>query len=192
LSPNYPEDVVFLDLWQDKMFLGQEFLTWLWLASEIESRFPGPGGSEVEVRFEKKLTLEMGQGQTRSQVVCQNPDRDWTEAFVALGLDKKVVKGSLTIRTTAYELAFNLPADTLAPQSVKVTMGAAFTEDDEPLSQAGKFLNQVALIASLRTILDHLFKDFLKTRLSSEWTTKELPRLRRFLEPMILDRKNQD
>jgi hypothetical protein len=190
LSQNYPENVDFLDLWLEKMFLGQEFLTWLWLASEIDCLFPGPGDSDVEVRFEKRLVLETGQGQNRSQVVCQNPDRDWTEAFVALGVDKKVVQAHLNIRTELFECALNLPADTLAPQSVKMKATAAFTEDDEPKSQIAKFLSQVSLMSSLRTILDFLFHSFLKIRLSNDWSAKELPRLREFLKPWIISREN--
>ena len=31
------EPAVFLDLWREKIFLGREFLTWLWIVSEIES-----------------------------------------------------------------------------------------------------------------------------------------------------------
>ncbi|MDR1083307.1 MAG: hypothetical protein LBP22_00230 [Deltaproteobacteria bacterium] len=186
MSVDFPPNTEFLDLWQEKMFLGREFLTWLWLTSEMDNRFPGPGGSAVELTFERKLVLETGLGQNRSQVVCQNPDHDWTEAFVALGVYKTVTRAIVRLRTDVFECCLSLPADTLSPQSVKIVTGAEFTDDDEaPLNQAGHFLNQVSLVSQVKTIIDVLYRHFLTLRLSDDWTAKELPRLRDFLEPKM-------
>ncbi|MDR2140331.1 MAG: hypothetical protein LBR11_00805 [Deltaproteobacteria bacterium] len=186
---DYPPNVNFLDLWREKLFLGQEFLSWLWLTSEMDSRFPGPNGSTIEVRFEKKLTLETGQGLSRSQVACQNPDNDWTEGFVALGLGKKIVKAQLTIRAEGLECSLALPADTLGPQSVKIATSSEVVDDEGPLGQAGRFLNKVALLVSLKAIIDHLFLSFLKVRLAEDWPTNELTKLKEFLEPWLLSQE---
>jgi recombination associated protein RdgC len=185
LPAEYPKNVDFLDLWQEKMFLGQEFLTWLWLTSEMDDRFTGPNGSRFELRFEKRLVLEAGAGQSRAQVACQDPDRDWTEAFVALGSRKKLVKANAFLQTESFALAFCLPADTLSPQLVKQIRVVETTGDEGPLSQVGRFLNQASLIASLKAILDFLYRDFLKIRLSDDWLAKELPKLRDFVGPRL-------
>ncbi|MDR1395495.1 MAG: hypothetical protein LBK52_04925 [Deltaproteobacteria bacterium] len=184
---DFPPDTEFLDLWQEKMFLGQEFLTWLWLSSEIDNYFPGPGGSEVEVMFEKKLSLQSGQGAGRSQVVCHNPDQEWTEAFAALGVRKKLTKAQIQLKTPVFQCSFTLPADTLSPQAVKMT-SASETEanEEESFALIDHFLGQVSLVSSLKTVLDALFQNFLQKRLSDQWTSKELPRLRKFLEPKLV------
>jgi recombination associated protein RdgC len=187
LAIDFPPNMDFLDLWQEKMFLGQEFLTWLWLTSEQSPNFEGPRGSEVEVWFEKSMVLQTGHGQNRSQVVCQNPDHDWTEAFVALGVHKKITKANVHIRTESFDCSLVLPADTLSPQSVKLNSGAEFTDDDDgPLSQTGHFLNQVSLVSTIVTILERIFQTFLKIRLSEAWETEELPKLREFLKPKLV------
>lgn len=38
-EPKRPETATFLDLWLDKLFLGQEFLTWLWMKSEANGHY---------------------------------------------------------------------------------------------------------------------------------------------------------
>jgi hypothetical protein len=181
----YPENVDFYDLWQETMFLGQDFLTWLWLSSEIDTRFPGPEGVEIEVRFERKLILERGFGQDRGQVACQTPDRDWTEAFSALGVEKKVVKARLALLTMEFECALTLSADTLAPQSLKLAVGRDLPGEAGRASQIGRFLGQVTLMSSVNAIVDYLYRHFLEIRLSDDWSAKELPRLRKFLEPRL-------
>jgi recombination associated protein RdgC len=175
---------VFIDLWQEKMFLGQEFLTWLWLASEIDSRFPGPNDLDVEVRFEKKIVLETGEGVALHQIACSSPDRDWSEAFLAVSLDKKIVKAYLTIFAMSFECLLALPADTLNPQVLKLIKGEEFGAGGT-LSRTGRFLGQVNLALAVNGIIDRLFSQFLKIRLSADWEAKELPRLKAFIEPKV-------
>jgi recombination associated protein RdgC len=186
LPAPYPKNVDFLDLWAEKMFLGQEFLTWLWLTAENDSVFNGPGGAETIIRFDKRLVLQKGDGQGRSQIVCQNPDHDWSEAYTALGVGKKVIKAHLNLSTPSFECSFALPADTLAPMSVKLEREFNPVEEEGPKSRLGTFLNKVALMTALNAALDFLFQTFLTLRLSPAWTEEELPKLKEFLESHLL------
>ncbi len=187
----------FLDLWREKLFLGQEFLTWLWIISEINGNFlplkaarawnnssaaaPGPGETPaVELWVESRLTLESGGGVDRQMVTCQAPESQWAEAHTALKRGKKLTRAKIKVLVDEKEWSFVLGADTLTPQSVKFppTFGAAEEEED---SASGQFLERVALLGELVAIIEGLFRQFLEVRLSSDWEFSELPKLNKWL-----------
>jgi hypothetical protein len=175
----------FLDVWKDTLFIGQEFLTWLWLASEADPSFELKGGPAVELWFESSLKLESGAGDTRRQITCQTAKEtsghEWAEAFMAVMFSKKVNSGRLRLKSGDREWALTLPADTLTPKSVKMPSSAdpgAGTGDQGP---AGQFLDRVALLSELGSIVEALLVRFLELRLSPKWEDEELPRLRGWL-----------
>ena len=178
----------FLDLWQETIFIGQEFLTWLWLASEVDNTFELKGGLSVEVWFENSLRLESGQGDSRRQLTCQTAketaSHEWAEAFMAVMLAKKVNSGRLRIKTDEREWSMTLPADTLAPKSIKLPAVPEPPPGESGqgiLAQAGQFLDRVSLLSELAGIVEALLAHFLEIRLSPKWKEEELPRLRGWL-----------
>jgi recombination associated protein RdgC len=179
------EGMIFLDLWQDKMFLGQEFLTWLYLTSERDEHiFELENGMQVEAWFENSLQLTYGQGPNKRSVSITTPedprDPDWDEAYTALGNNKKVTKGTLKIKCEDRQFRLTLPHDTLSPQGLKFSTVKDTTESDD-LGKAGKFLERIATTADLFSILEGLFNLFLSQRLTEAWEEEELPRLKEYL-----------
>ncbi|MDR2352514.1 MAG: hypothetical protein LBF22_05005 [Deltaproteobacteria bacterium] len=175
----------FLDLWHDKLFLGAEFLTWLWIVLERDNHvLTLNSGEKIEAYFEKSLRLLSGQGPNKRSIAITTPEdpaaSDWDEAYTALENHKKVMTGSLRIKTVDKEWSFTLPHDTLIPQSLKIGTIKDPEEEDE-LGQAGRFLDRVGLIFDLINILKNLFEAFLTLRLSEAWETEELPKLKEFL-----------
>jgi recombination associated protein RdgC len=176
----------FMELWNEKLFLGQEFLTWLWLVTEENSRtMTLPGGREIEVWFENQLQLTLGNGQNKRSVSIVTPEEpselDWNEAYAAVKQHKKVTKGTLRIKTDVTDWRLTLPHDTLTPQGVKVTTVKDPGEDNEDLGKIGIYLDKLASTAELISILEAMFTSFINLRLSPEWETVELQRLQDFL-----------
>jgi recombination associated protein RdgC len=61
-----------LDAIEEKRFLGQEFLIWLWCASEERGGSVSlPGRGDVPVVFEKHMLLECGEGAECEKLVCR-------------------------------------------------------------------------------------------------------------------------
>jgi hypothetical protein len=173
----------FLDLWRDTLFIGQEFLTWLWLASEVDNSFELKGGLAVEVWFESSLKLESGQGDSRRQLTCQTAkeasSHEWAEAFIGVMLAKKVNSGRVRLKAGDREWTMTLPADTLSPKSIKMPQAPSPGDGDSlQASLAGQLLDRVAILAELTGVVEALFAHFLELRLSPGWKTEELPRLR--------------
>jgi hypothetical protein len=188
----------FLDLWQETIFIGQEFLTWLWLASEVDNRFELADGMSVEVWFENSLRLESGHGDSKRQLTCQTAKEtarhEWAEAFMAVMLAKKVNSGRIRVRTDDREWSMTLPADTLSPKSIKMPPMPEPPpgEAGSPAAVlAGQFLDRVALLAELTGIVEALLSHFLDLRLSPKWTEEELPRLRGWLQKWDLEARGQ-
>ncbi len=182
------EPAAFLDLWREKLFLGQEFLTWLWITSEINGNLlnlkPAPGGAvppAIELWFESRLTLEAGEGADKKSVTCQTPGAEWAEAHTALRRGKKLTRGRMKIRTEEKEWGLGLSADTLTPQGVKFPKTFAAGEEEEDDTEIGRFLERVALFNELSAIVEALYRQFLEVRLSPAWEQSERPRLNRWL-----------
>jgi hypothetical protein len=175
----------FLELWTGKMFLGEEFLTWLYLASESAGGTVRlPSGEAVELSFANSLRLSVGQGPAKRSIAITTPeepaDPDWDEAYTALVNRKKITRGTLRVRSEGREWRLSLPSDSISPQGVKLTAVKDAAESDST-GQAGLFLDRVGLLAELLDILEALFSSFLQIRLSPAWETEELPRLEKHI-----------
>jgi hypothetical protein len=180
----------FLDLWESKFFLGQEFLTWLRVASEVADYITLKGETEVRVLFKGTIKLEEGKDQTKQSLTYQPPsspsaDHKWTETFVGIMQNKLVMAAKLYIATDEHAWHLTLPADTLAPKSVKIVTQVDSDEEDGKLSQIGTLLDRVSLIAELNDIIEKLLALFIERRLSSQWGTEELPRIRKIVKSWI-------
>jgi hypothetical protein len=180
VSEDVQKPAAFLDLWREKIFLGREFLTWLWITSEIHGNLLKiePQG-EVELWFEKSLTLESGAGTGRKTVICRDPESKWAgskwaEAAAALREGKQITRGRLKLITEDKEWGLTLNADTLTPQAVSFPKGPGEAEDRD-------FLERAALLKGLLALIDSLCRRFLELRLSEAWAAEELPRLNQWI-----------
>ena len=73
-----------VDLIQEKRFLGQEFLAWLWYKSEERGgSVELPGIGDVMVVFEKHMLLEFGEGESNEKVICRGLQTELKEALLA-------------------------------------------------------------------------------------------------------------
>jgi recombination associated protein RdgC len=179
--------ISFLTLWEEKMFLGQEFLTWLWLNSLVDSHFSVKDGqSNFELWFINFIKFENGIEDSKRFVTCQssgeNIGQQWAEAIAAVIDNKMIVNCRLLISNQDKRWELTLSADTIAPKSVKFETAINFNEGgDEQLNLEGTLLDRLAMLMELNSIIENLLDFFLTLRLSKDWQDKELPRLRKWL-----------
>ena len=63
------------------LLLGQEFLTWLWFASETSNGlFRTKDGEAFSVTVEQKVSVQGGEGEARETAVCSGPMAELREA----------------------------------------------------------------------------------------------------------------
>lgn len=170
-----------LDIIQDKKFLGQEFLTWLWFTTElnnglVEAANIGP----VEVHFVQRLSLDTGFGNTRQVISCQGPDLDLAEARTAIREGKKVFQAKLRVQVDSREWWVTVKAEGFELTGIRGPK-TLDPDEEEAESLAGRLLDRIAVTLELTRLFDGLFARFLALRLNPAWEREELPRLRRWL-----------
>ena len=153
-----------LDLLNHKLFLAQEFMTWLWFASEQGAPVKLADGEPVEVLLGDSITLGPPQGAEGSRVSVRGKESSLAEAREALRQGKLVEAMRLGLLIDGEETWLTLKAPDLAVSSLKLP---AVEQSDGDEGPEGLYLERVFLIERALKTLDGLFTEFLTGRLES-------------------------
>lgn len=159
--------------------LGREFLTWLWFKSEERGgavQIPGTG--DVEISFARRLALESGGGEYSESIVCQGLHAGLREGKAALQEGKKVKEARIQAGAGAEKFEFTLKADSFQFQTLRLPEGI---EEEEETDKGGQLLERIYLVEKTVKAMDQLFSAFLKRRLSPQWSSEEIPRIKKWL-----------
>lgn len=160
-----------VDLMEEKRFLGQEFLTWLWFKSdERGGTVYLPGTGDVQVVFEKHMLLEYGEGEAHEKVICQGLQAELREARTGLVMGKKLEQARLLIAWGDHEWRLTLKGSLFEFKSVKPpkTMSSKEDSQDQEAIEA-RLLDRIGMIEMANRTVDGLFRMFLEIRVSREW-----------------------
>jgi recombination associated protein RdgC len=175
LEPGKPEEKQ-----TDASFLGREFLTWLWFKSEERNgRITIPGKDDVDVHFLRRVVLESGAGEYSETVVCQGLHADLREGKAALREGKRVREARIELKRDSHDWEFTFKADPFHFQSMRLPASAG--EDEEAADREGRILERIYTIEAAMKTMDELFDFFLRRRLSAEWVSEEIPKLKKWL-----------
>ncbi len=160
-----------VDLIEEKRFLGQEFLAWLWFKSEERGgNVEVPGFGDVLVVFEKHMLLEYGEGEANEKVICRGLQTELKEARTGISLGKKPEQCRIRMARGDYEFSVTLTATTMEFRNVRLPKTvAAGDEGDDLDSVEGQILERIALIEDLNGLVNDLFRVFLQLRVGDGW-----------------------
>jgi len=165
----------------DPAVLAREFMTWLWFKSEERDGIISmPGQTDVSLSFEKRVVLESGEGEYSETVACQGLHADLREGRAAIREGKKVREARLRLEKDSDRWEFTLKADRFQFQSMKLPPVGGFDEEGE--EKEGGILERVYLVETALKTMDGLFSFFLKRRLSPQWVSEEIPRIKTWLK----------
>ncbi|MGE5790094.1 MAG: recombination-associated protein RdgC [Syntrophaceae bacterium] len=165
----------------DPAVLAREFMTWLWFKSEErDGVISMPGQTDVSLSFEKRVVLESGEGEYSETVACQGLHADLREGRAAIREGKKVREARLRLEKDSDRWEFTLKADRFQFQSMKLPPVGGLDEEGE--EKEGGILERVYLVETALKTADDLFALFLKRRLSPQWVTEEIPRIKTWLK----------
>lgn len=163
-----------VDLIEEKSFLGQEFLTWLWYKSEERGGaiLVPEIGQDILLYFEKHMLLEYGAGEARENVVCRGLLTELKEARAGLALGKKPEQARIRLQRDDHEWSLTIKARLFEFQNVrlpKTEIGEQGADEDDPMAREGLLLDQIGLYETAARTVDQLFRMFLELRCSERW-----------------------
>jgi len=176
-----------VDLIEEKRFLGQEFLTWLWWKSEERggSIFV-PERGDVIVVFEKHMLLEYGEGESSEKLICSGLQSELQEARTGLVMGKKLEQARIQLVHAEQEWNFTLAAALMEFRSVRLPKTAG-TEGDgsgSPEETEGMILERIFLFEELVRLVNELFQMFLEIRVAETWRD-ELQKIRNWVNSSV-------
>jgi recombination associated protein RdgC len=167
-----------VDLIQEKRFLGQEFLAWLWYKSEERGgNVELPGIGDILVVFEKHMLLEYGEGADCEKLICRGLQTELKEARAGLALGKKPEQARIRLSRGDFEFSVTLTAATMEFRSVRLPKTAGAGDGDDPDSLDGQILERIGLFEEVINLVNELFRMFINIRSSSQWS-EELVKIR--------------
>ena len=175
-----------VDLIQEKRFIGQEFLAWLWYKSEERGgSVEVPGIGDILVVFEKHMLLEYGEGDASETLICRGLQTELREARAALKLGKKPEQARIMISKNDFEYHVTLSAGLFEFRNVKLpkTVDSADEGDDQDAVE-GRILERISLLEELTGIMNELYRMFLTRRVSDEWS-EELLKIRNWIAKSV-------
>jgi hypothetical protein len=156
--------------------LGQDFLTWLWAASErANGLFSGPSGEEFFLYMEQKITVVGGEGESMERTVASGRMSELRDARLGLRSGKKVNQAVLRIEQDRDVWQVQLRAEDFTVTGLKSPQSRTRREEgDDP---DALFLEKIFLVEKCLGFLDHLFVRFLSARTGPDWD-EEVARVR--------------
>jgi len=161
-----------IELIEEKRFIGQEFLTWLWWKSEERGGSVALAGrGDILIAFEKHALLEAGEGESAERLICSGLQSELKEARTGLSLGKSLERARILLTHDAYEYNFTLTGSTMDFRSVRLPKTAAAEDKPEARGEEleGVMLERIFLFETLTRLVHELFRMFLKTRISDHW-----------------------
>jgi hypothetical protein len=155
-------------------FLGNEFLLWLWHYLENESdTIKLSDDSEVALMIARSLTLECPRGQTGKESISSDGPAKLPEAHRALQAGKLPRKMGLTLVRHEDQYELTVQAETLSISGARLP--ASDADDDR-----ARLEERVTQLRHLLETIDLLYATFLSHRLSDDWP-KEAGKIKKWL-----------
>jgi len=153
--------------------IAKDFLLWLWFKSETRKDvFEMGDGMTAEILIDGKMTLETDEIQDSITCSCANPLMK--EARFALMENKRITKAAIRLTINEEdEFFFRMDSRWMNFRLLKTPKVIQDLKDDPE----GFFYEKTGLIERAITVMDSVFMDFIRIRISQEWESSELPAL---------------
>jgi len=157
--------------------IGKDFLLWLWFKSETRGGiFDIDDGLSAEILIDGKITLETDEIQDSVTCSCANPLMK--EARFALMGNKRITKAAIKLTINEEdEFFFRLDSRWMNFRLLKTPKVIQDLKGDPE----GFFYEKTGLIERAVTVMDSVFMDFIRIRLSPDWESSELPALKEWI-----------
>lgn len=160
-------------------FLGYEFLTWLWFSIENESdRLKALDQELTSLEIGNRIVIESRLTDAVESITIKGDDAGLEEGMLALKKGSVVTELNLYYTSGIQEWRFTIKGENFNIGNLKTPdTGPVESKDDVE----GAILEKVYLYDKAATLIDTLFKHFIKLRISEEWDKDVVPLLRKWM-----------
>lgn len=153
-------------------FIGLEFLTWLWWATEeVPEEITKASGEPALLYVGNRIVLEKTQREDVERVTIKGDAAQMDEGILALKKGAQVRDVNLIMEIGESKWTFSLNAQTMAFSGLKTPPTAPVRVVDE---MEGAIIEKAAFIEKPLVIMHNIFKHFIAIRISPEWKDEVL------------------
>ncbi len=157
-------------------FLGNEFLTWLWFMIETDqNRLRQYDPDLISLNIGSRLVLENTRNNAKETVTIKGDEANLEEGLVALKKGAVVTEMHLSYKTVGQDWLFSLKGESLNISNLKLPeTGPVETPED----LEGVVIEKVYLLEKVIGLVNNLFSQFIKLRVSDTWRNQTISRIR--------------
>jgi hypothetical protein len=160
-------------------FLGYEFLTWLWFVVEKDRDLLAAAEPELtSLAIGNRVVLENRVQEAVESITIKGDDAGLEEGLLALRKGAVVTELNLVYKVGEQEWRLTLKGESFNIANLKTPETGAIETKEEI---EGFLLEKVYLYEKAVRLIDKLYGGFIRSRLSEEWNTQVLPRLKQWI-----------
>jgi len=163
-------------------FFGNEFLTWVWYIVDSKqniNELTGIKDKSINIEIGNSIILENSSNDDSiEKISIKGNDAGFEEGRTALRKGAVVTDINLILKIDENEFKFNIKGESLNLTAFK-TPATGKIENNDDLE--GAVLEKIFLYNLPIEIIDSLFIKFIKTRISEQWKTLEINKIREWI-----------
>lgn len=160
-------------------FLGHEFLTWLWFCmEEDQERFQKIDNTLLFLTIDNRIVLENTRHDAVERIIISGDEADLEEGKLCLKKGGLVTELNFSCKSGNISFKFNLKGESLNISSIKLSETGKIeqTEDFE-----GAVLEKIFLCEKVVNLVETLYLQFIKLRLSASWNETVTPMVKSWI-----------
>lgn len=159
-------------------FIGDEFMTWLWFVIENDPGHIRRLSQDLSsVQVGNRIVLENRRQKSLETITIKGDDANLEEALLALKKGAVVTEMSLTLKSAEEQWSLSVKGESLNVSNFKVPYSAPVETAEEI---EGAVLEKIYLYEQALQLIDELFRDFIKKRISTDWQAKVVPAVKKW------------
>jgi len=160
-------------------FLGNEFLTWLWFVVENDrERLNKIEKDLVYLNIGNRIVLENKINNAVETITILGDDAGLEEGILSLGKGAVVTEINLLYKSGDNEWRFTIKGESMNISNLKIPETAVVESSEDIESMV---LEKAYLYEKVTILIDNLFKEFIKLRLSGKWNESVVQKIRRWI-----------
>ena len=160
-------------------FLGYEFLTWVWFLIENDhERIDGLEQEAVSIEIGNRIVLENMQNNAVETITIKGDDAGLEEGVLALRKGAVVTEMNLVYKVSDQRWQFTLKGESFNMASLNLPYTGKI-ESQKDIE--GAVIEKVYLYDRVMQLIDDLFKQFIKLRVSNDWVKNVVPLIRQWI-----------